>query len=243
MKTLKLTIIGVVALASLTACKKGGLFCYKADGNIIEETRTVDSFSKIKLNSSFDVIYEQGDVFEVTVKTSKNLMEIVETKVSGETLNIQLKDKKCIKNNFNVTLYVKSPSINSVIINGSADFETLNNPSFNKLDVSIDGSGEVNLDNVSINELDVKINGSGDFDISSADTLVFETISIKGSGGLNTLNVPSKNVLINVDGSGNTKVWAIDNINININGSGDVIYQGSPTTTTNISGSGSVTHL
>ena len=240
MRTFKTAIILVGLIVTTASCKKGGVFCYKGDGNIVTEVRSHTDFSKISIEMGADLYIEQGETYEVKVEASENIQEIIETKVVGSTLEIDLKKGKCLKNSYEVKVYVVMPELDDISISGSGDVSIDDLFVGNRLDVSISGSGNLDFDQLDYNELDVSISGSGDLFLNSVDTLVSESINISGSGEIHSYDLPAKHVEIKVSGSGDCEVHAVETLDISISGSGDVSYKGNPIIDQSISGSGSV---
>ncbi|NOQ73421.1 MAG: hypothetical protein GQ574_15555 [Crocinitomix sp.] len=240
MKRIKITFIFCSLLLFATGCKKGGVFCYQPDGNVVTQEREHTDFSKISLEMAADLYVTQGDEYSVSIEASNNLMEIIETKVSGTTLEIDLKKGKCIKNNYDVKVYITLPELKDLSISGSGDVFIPNKMTSDDLELDISGSGSLEIDSLFVNHVEMVISGSGDVMLTAMDTIETETIDISGSGEVRAFNVPSKTVEIRVSGSGECEVYAIDRLDVNISGSGDVTYKGNPIIDQRISGSGSI---
>lgn len=240
MKTLRAGIIIGAVLLSFTSCKKGGLFCYKGDGNIVTEVRDHDGFKNISLEMGGTIYLEQGKDYDVQIEASENLMEIIETEVSGSTLEIDLKKGTCLKNSGEIKIYITTPDIQDISISGSGDVYARNLLAVDDLDISISGSGNFELDSLDIDNLDVSISGSGDLYLNSIDTVNTQKIRISGSGDINSFNMPVLKSDISISGSGDCEVHVVNELEVNISGSGDVVYKGHPLVYQNISGSGSV---
>lgn len=243
MKTIKFGIIICAAMVSMTACKKGGVFCHKANGNVVTEERSHTDFTDISVELAADLYIEQSTDYSVKIEASDNLQEIIETKVKGSTLEIDLKKGKCIKNNHEIKVYVTLPTLNGVAISGSGDVYIPNKLESDNLDISISGSGNLWLDSLDVNNLETSISGSGDFYLAGVDTAYSQEISISGSGEIHSFDMPVKHSDIRISGSGECEVNATETLKVNISGSGDIIYKGNPIVDQNISGSGSVKHF
>jgi hypothetical protein len=240
MKKLKITLGICTLMLLIGSCKKGGVFCYQPDGNITSQERIHSDFSKIALGMAADLYVTQGEEYAVSIEASNNLMEIIETKVSGTTLVIDLKRGKCIKNNYDVKVYITLPDLQTLSISGSGDVFIPNKLITDDLKLDISGSGSLELDSLEANDLSTTISGSGDLYITAIDTIESQTIKISGSGEIHTFDVPAKDVSIRVSGSGECEVFAIETLEVDISGSGDVIYKGNPVIDQRISGSGSI---
>ena len=240
MKTLKSGIIICMALVAFTSCKKGGVFCYKGDGNIVKEERVHTSFDEISLELAGDVYLKQGADFKVEIEASKNLIEVIETKVKGDVLKIDTKKNKCIKGNSDIKFYITMPEIRGISISGSGDVIAREEMDLDDLDISISGSGDIRIDSLRVNDISTSISGSGDVRLTTLDTANYQYISISGSGEVSAFDAPVKESDIRISGSGGCKVHAIDRLNIKISGSGDVVYKGTPSITQTTSGSGTI---
>jgi hypothetical protein len=239
MKTRKLSIL-IIAVALLSSCKKGGVFCYKGDGNITTQDRSVSAFTEIALSDIGSVYVEQAPAYSVAVETSANLQDIIKTEVKGSTLEIKTKKGKCIKGDPVLNIYVTSPNIEGLSISGSGNIYASRYISTSEIDLSISGSGDISLDSLSTNELTASISGSGNIYAEGTDTMSYEDLSISGSGSITTLNYPALSVKTSISGSGSCKVYAIDKLETSISGSGNVVYRGTPVLTISNSGSGTV---
>ncbi len=61
----------------------------KGNGEVVENVREVGKFSGVKVTSGMNVHFVQGDEPSVVVVADENLLEIIETKVNGNTLEIR----------------------------------------------------------------------------------------------------------------------------------------------------------
>jgi hypothetical protein len=240
MKIIKTTLMICVVVLVASACKKGGIFCYQADGNEVTEERTHSGFSKIALEIAADLYVTQGDEYGVNIEASENLMEIIETKVSGTTLVIDLKKGKCIKNDHSIKVYITLPELKELNVSGSGDIFVPNKLITDELELDISGSGRVEMDSLFVNHIETKISGSGEIILVAMDTVETEKIDISGSGEIRAFDVLAKTVDIRVSGSGECQVHAIETLEVDISGSGDVTYKGNPIIDQRISGSGTL---
>jgi len=240
MKTIKTGLILLVALLAITSCQKGGVFCYRPDGEVVRQDRGLSGFNKVSLCMAADVYIEYGEIHKVEVETSENLHEIIETKISGTTLEIDLKKRKCISGNPEIKVYITMPALKDLSISGGGDIFVLNEMVGESLEINVSGSGDIEMDSLNYNQIDTKISGSGDVYLNALDTVESHDIKISGSGKIEAFQAVTRNVDINVSGSGECEVNVLDHLDVNVSGSGDVIYQGTPEIDQNISGSGSV---
>ncbi len=239
MKTIKLSLLIIAAVTTLYSCKKNNI-CIKGNGNTITETRNLSDFNQIDLKTSDNIILTQGNEYSIEIEASENLMSVIETSVTNSKLKITRKPNTCIKTFKPITIYITTPDINQITISGSGDVKATDLITSPKMDLTINGSGNMQFSNLNTDHLDTKVSGSGKLTISSTEKTTSQLIKISGSGNINVLNMPSKETTISISGSGDCVANTIENLDVKISGSGNVKYKGSPTINSKITGSGSL---
>lgn len=220
-----------------TACHKG-LHCIDGNKSVVTEIRETGSFSRILSEGSFDIIVTQDSVFGLEVEAESNLMSYIVTRVQGNTLEVTVLDKRCINPKYPIKVYVKTPDLNTVVLEGSGSV-IMNEFHTDLIEFEIIGSGDVEAD-VTTNELKATIVGSGNMKFRGSATL--GNLVISGSGSMHAYEMVQHTCFINISGSGSMFVHVTDLLDVTISGSGTVYYTGNPSVVTNITGSGSVIH-
>ncbi len=240
---MKIRKIGLmISLVALTfvSCNKGGVFCYSANGTVIIEERNLTAFTNIECDLSAEVTVIQSENYKVKIETSENILGIIETKVSGSTLEIDLKNGKCLKNNYSLKITVYLPELKGLDISGSGDVYVPGKIISETLDLEISGSGSVRMDSIDVNSIIADISGSGEIYLTGSDTMETQSIEISGSGSVDAINLPVRKSTIDMSGSGDSKVYVLETLDVEISGSGDVIYRGNPIISQQVSGSGGI---
>ena len=83
-----LAFFGVLGLP-LSGCCDWGV---EGNGDRVDESREVAAFTRVRSDCELDVQVVQGDTQSLTVSVDSNLQELVQTRVDGETLYLDLKD-------------------------------------------------------------------------------------------------------------------------------------------------------
>ncbi len=235
-----------------------------ASGNYVTKDYRVDNFSEINLACSADVVYTQRSG-KPTVKAfvSDNVAEILEVKVSGNTLNIRFKRGYNVNNNrktFRIEL--SSPTLESIDIagsggvkvgplttdrlsvdvSGSGDIDCSNVTSKGPVRISISGSGDIDIARLQSSDLTARVTGSGDLDINGITTGDVNA-KITGSGGI-TLKGNGTDAVHTVTGSGNIEAKDLHTANVvaYITGSGDITCYASKYLKADVSGSGTINY-
>ena len=195
------------------------------NGNIRTEKRNTGNFKSVKTSGSIDVEINSGDTYAVSAEDDDNLLPYMVTEVNDGTLDIHYRNNTSI-NNDHAKVYVTAPSLDRVIVSGSADVnirDVLKNSQ--NIEMSISGSGNIKgaLDAPAVS---VDINGSGDVTLKGR-TKDFDG-NISGSGDINCGALQSENATVKVSGSGNVHVFASVHLKASTFGSGDIYYGGNP---------------
>jgi hypothetical protein len=220
-----LAAITSIAALALAACedvtiKIGSKNGVKGSGVSATETRTLTEFSEVDLAGVGKLVLKvgEGSTYSVKVTADDNLLPLVETKISGNTLTIQLKDSVSLSNSVGFTYEVTAPKIERIESSGAASVE---GAGFNggKLVVDISGVGSVKL--------------AGRVEEFRAD--------LSGAGSLNSTALIANDVKVDLSGVGSAEVHADTRIRANVSGLGSINWQGNATDVkSDVSGLGSV---
>ena len=233
-------------LLSITACSQGKQI--SGSSNYITKNIKVGSFDQIKSMSSSDIVYTQKQgAPTVQIYGPDNIVELMETSVSGRTLTIKFKKNTSIRNSGKLEIRVSSPSLKHLSIYGSGNTTFTNGiKSHDELQMSIYGSGNISGNSFSCTKLAARIYGSGNVNlkrISTSDTQVNISGSgnvlldgksteaeyhIAGSGDINATELKVENVNARISGSGSIRCYATENLTGGVSGSGNVAYKGNP---------------
>jgi hypothetical protein len=232
----------VLLMTAAGGCQKDLWFNHNhfiGSGNVISEVRNVGYFSGIRLSGSGIVYVTQGPDLHLEIQAEDNIMPIISTRVSGETLVVDT--DYSFSSSFGIKIYVTMPDIHSFELQG--DFKVLgqNRLHTGNLDIEITGTGYVELD-VDADKIFTEISGAGHINLSgSADS---HSLVISGAGNLQAENLEVKVYDIVVSGSGNCWINVLQTLSVSITGSGNVYYRGNPgSVISNISGTGKVVKM
>ncbi|RYZ16621.1 MAG: DUF2807 domain-containing protein, partial [Sphingobacteriales bacterium] len=173
------------------------------DGNTVVTTinRTTEPFHSINLNGSFEVILKPGTDRSILIEADSNLHKHIETAVKRDELMIS--SENCINPSSPVKIYITSPEIRSLEVNGSGSIissQLLSTNDEGLLELNIDGSGLIDLE-VYTKMIKADIDGSGQIKLhGNTDGQV---ITLDGSGKYDAFNLKAKETVADLSGSGN----------------------------------------
>lgn len=241
MKLLKSITLVVFLFSVTTSCAQWGKSeKVKGNGNITTENRSTGDYDGLKSAGPMNFKLVQGKEGNITIEGDSNLMEHIITKVEEGKLIVKVEDGVNLRPSKTIVVTIPYESINSVSLAGSGDIENSGTIKSDHFDVSIAGSGDINL-KISSNTVESNIAGSGDIELSGSTKDL--TTKITGSGDFDGSDLDSTNVTAKITGSGGANVVCNGELKVRITGSGDVKYSGNPTNKdTKVTGSGSVSN-
>ena len=204
------------------------------DSEKIVERRAHDGFEKIEIHGSPTVYYTQADSFSVCVKGPKDVVGDIITEIDGNTLRVRNRGKIGI---FNITIgdddnqtavYVTSPDLIRVQLNGSGDFISDSRIDTDHATFVLRGSGDIDVEDVICDDCKVELIGSGNLDISRLEAKDV-SVSLIGSGdvGMDLWNVETTSLALK--GSGDIETVFKEgcrHVDCELQGSGDIKLAG-----------------
>ena len=236
MKKLCLFIATIIVLYSCNYIRGERV---RGNGNLITQDRVVESFAGVKSSGSFDVYLTSGPQQIVRIEAEDNILPYIETRLDGDILSISTKDGIWLRPRRDMKIYITTPDLTSVQVNGSGNIISQNRINANdQLRLGISGSGDIKMD-VQARGLSASIHGSGSVHLKGQATS-FEG-EIRGSGDIKAYDLKTSEARVDIGGSGSAEISAANKLDVDVAGSGDVRYRGTPNVSSNIKGSGSVT--
>ena len=214
----------------LSSCHEN---CLTGKGEVIAHTQDIGAYSAIKLKVPATVYLEQNASQEVKVEAQNNINDNLTFRISEEVLIID--SKRCIGENKGISIYLKTPTITKLTIEGSGNINGQGIFNTDQLELAVKGSGDIN---VKANAGIVFAGTKGSGNIVVAGTAQKQYIKIDGSGNYNGSVLPTVKSDVYINGSGEASVHTIENLFVNIAGSGNVKYKGNPKVSSKIEGSG-----
>ncbi len=185
-------------------------------GNIISETRDLESFTRIDVAMGVDVYVTVGTPQQVKLTFDDNIIGKVRTRVRGNTLEIDSRSSFDCDSECKIEITVASLKGFSLAGSGDIEIHGVNGDGF---EIEVAGSGNVKIDGRTKN-LEIDLSGSGDID---------------------TRELIAEDAEVDIAGSGNVQVHAEKSLEADVSGSGDIRYYGNPENVeSDVSGSGSI---
>lgn len=210
--------------------------CVVGSGNVINETRSVESFNGIDLRGSGALILSQGPQQPLRIEAEDNILQLLTTRVEYGKLIIGF--DSCISATKPIRIHASARDIESLEVSGSGTITDKSVINADLLDLKLSGSGSMDL-NLKAKILRTEIPGSGTILLRGA--AYEQDADISGSGKIAGYELATRRSEITISGSGAVEANVSDEIIARISGSGAVYYRGQPVRISeDISGSGVV---
>ncbi len=187
-------------VGSLVKFSFGGV---QGSGNVIREKRELKGFERVEVGGGFQVDIVAGNEFGVEVEADDNLMTLVTTEVSGNTLEIGRQKGYSARNP--IRIRISAPDISSIETSGGAG-------------VTIIG----------VNNSDLSISSSGGSKVTASGRSA--KLNVEMSGGARIMANELATVDANIEGSGGSSVDVLVSgvLRSDISGGARVTYSGAP---------------
>jgi|SRR5690606_5288108 len=222
-----LAFVGAVVLGSIVASmttfgklKVDGesLFFSKSvqgSGNVVTEQRSVSEFSRVSVGGVFKAEIKAGEDFSVTVEADDNLLPLIQTEVSGDTLSISTDSR--LRADDPMIIRVTAPTIDEVEATGAANVD-LSGVDSRVLSLSLSGAS--------------KMTAAGNADRISAD--------VTGASSLMAYDLTANSAIIDTSGASRTRVNASSHLIADASGASTILYKGSPNIRRSSSGASTI---
>jgi hypothetical protein len=235
-KALATSALLALFFASLMPLSCSSFTCVTGKGAVIKKEVSVAAFTGIDLQGSLDVKLTMGAVQSVRVEAQENLVDLLETTLVKGVWHIRT--SACYRTDKPFVVHITVPGLNSVVVQGSGDVESVGIVKGKELDLEVQGSGDIQLA-VDAEQVKASVQGSGTIKLSGTCNAL--TASVQGSGDVKAGNLVATDASATIMGSGDVTVQAMNKLDANVTGSGDVKYKGKPAQIkTEVVGSGTV---
>jgi hypothetical protein len=231
-----LAMAGALVVA-LTACDRDHWL--RGKGPSITSTRSLQGYNQVKLNIPAKLYYSIDSTYRFSITAQGNIEPHLETEVRGTTLHVSWKPRLHVRGHAPIEIHMSGPHPSLLHVNGSGEIYVQQAIRGQRLDLDVNGSGDIDVPAFYGDAWHASVNGSGDIEMRgglSKDVY----LDVNGSGDIEALQHSGNKVFAEISGSGEIGVGVRDELEAKISGSGKILYRGNPRTKINISGSGRV---
>ncbi len=195
----RMTILAVTALGVIAGCSLPGI---PGDGTMKTENRSITDFSALEVSGAYEIKWSSNKP-SLTISTDQNLLPLITTSVTGNTLQIDWKEN--LRPTRGITIVISSASLADVHLNGAVSL-TANNLSSHQLKLESNGASSISVDG-SVTNLEV---------------------NFSGASKLNAKALQSQTARVTLNGACYADVTVSETLNGSIAGAGVLTYGGNP---------------
>ncbi len=241
---LLLILLLILCAAAVTACVidvGGNGENVRGSGNVTNEDRPVSGISGVALRTLGDLTIEVGDQESLRIEAEDNLLQYLETTVSGGVLSIQEAEDVDLRPKKAIRYYLTVKSLESIEVTSSGNV-TASALTAGDLTVDVTSSGDVELASLEADSLEVRLSSSGGVTIGGGQVTSQEA-RLSSSGDYEAGDLRSSSATVGLSSSGSAIIWVTDRLEADLSSSGDLEYYGSPQADVNESSSGDAKSL
>ena len=231
----------MLACGSIQIGDNGGSERITGSGPVIEENRNVGDVTGVELAMQGTLHISAGTTTSLRIEAQDNLMEYIETEVSGGTLLIRNTPGYDLQNTRPIQYFLTVENLDNIEVSSSGDIE-VGNLNSNSLSIRSNSSGDIKIDGLDGTSLDVKISSSGEVKISNGQ-IQEQNIDISSSGDYQAEDLASSTAKIDPTSSGSATVWVSDRLSGSLSSSGNIYYAGNPKVNVRLTSSGKAVQI
>ncbi len=224
--------LGIILIASVLSQANAAVLPVSA----VKETRDISAFTRLDVSGAFEVFLVQGDAHELIIEADDDIMDRIETRVSGGELEIFVRGT--IRSYKTMKAYITFKDLSEIELSGAVQLEGGNKMQFDKLELEMSGASEVALE-MEANSLDI--------DLSGASKLTIEGVvgnldaDCSGACKLYLANLKATTVDFDSSGASSAEFWVTESLDVEGSGASNIRYKGEPKkVNVNTSGASSV---
>jgi putative autotransporter adhesin-like protein len=192
------------------------------NGHRVQENRKLAAFSQIHDDADLDVELVQGDEQSLSVSIDSNLQHSVRTRVSGDTLYLDLRenvDRMVSGPHVRITL----PQLTRAELAGSGSMTLAFDEPTLALALDLSGSGDLRFEGNAA-AVTAVLDGAGEIDLAGETRDV--QLSLSGSGAIRGRRLAAESADVDLSGSGDVSVNASESVRVSLSGSGRIDLYG-----------------
>ncbi|MBP6235905.1 MAG: DUF2807 domain-containing protein [Saprospiraceae bacterium] len=226
----------LLIISTLMSCDLDSFNCY--DGSIITKELSLNTFHKIDIDFSCEVILVDGDEQKIVIEGKDDMIQDLENRsiVSNDTWKVRTKGN-CILPTKDTRIYITVPGLKELSVDGNymISSEGLLKNVYDALKIDLDGNGDLSLSLDNLVLLELEIDGNSKVDIEGVTNRF--NIDCDGNSEIRAHDFWAEIIDIKIDGNANMDVNVSQRLIVNMDGKGSVCYKGNPQITSNQEGS------
>ncbi len=212
----------------------------EGSGKVVEETRTVRDFKRVRLAGLGRLHIVPGETESLRIEAEDNFMQYITTEVQDGELVIRWQKNIVPISHKPIHFYLTVKVLESLTLDGAGDIEARDIRA-ETFTVTANGAGNFELQDLEADTLVVKLNGAGNVEVTGEVT--GQTVKINGIGRYKANQLTSQKAKVEINAAGSATVRVSEELNATVNGAGSIEYYGNPTVSQRVTGVGRITRV
>lgn len=189
----------------------------------------VTPFTAIESSVVANIEIRQSSTTSVTADGSERLLDILEVRMDGNKLVLDMEDRLLRKQKNNadkLTITITTPDLSRIDSEGVGNIEILGTFATPELQIDSDGVGNLRANDLDAGFTRVSSEGVGNITLGGKADRV--EIRSEGVGNVNASKLVSRSATVSSEGVGNVSCHASEYLKVRSDGIGSVTYYGKP---------------
>jgi hypothetical protein len=210
-------------------------------GDVVTESRDVGNYDEVIFAGEGRVLHGAAPDGMVEIEIDENLLEVIETSVSGDTLTIGTRSGVDIEPSTEPIFRLGCPQMSGASLLGAGSIDLADCTANGSVHLDLSGTGRIIARQLDSDEIQVSLSGTGS--IEAGGRAQHLGVDLSGLGDIQGDELESRAVAVNLSDVSAVAVWATDTLDVDISGDGTVRYLGSPRVSQTVTGVGTVESL
>jgi hypothetical protein len=202
--TLPLFLV-VLVLFSSQVCL--GAKRVRGSGKLVTEKRRVKGITEVELATIGRLYIEVGDKEELIIEAEDNILQYLETYVTGDMLKIKMQRRVNLKPKKPVRYYLTVKKLEKIVISSAGDVEAPDLKA-DRFTIKSSSAGDLEMGDLDANSLDIHMSSAGDVNIGDVNAEKAE-ISVTSAGDLEMENVEVNSLDVRMSSAGDVSIWRL----------------------------------
>lgn len=230
MTTTNTSRLGALAVAAFAAFVSAGGCAWtshrvEGSGKAIEDKRAVENFTAVEIGGSLKGEIIVGEPFSVVVKGDDNLVPLVQTKLDGNQLEVEVKNRVDIRPKAGLSIIIRMPKLERAEASGASELK-VGGATGPQLELEASGASHLHAAGVSGDAL--KVGASGASEVKLGGGVAKLEVDLSGASSLAARELTARTADVDVSGASNADVTSQEAVSGSASGASSVRVWGNP---------------
>jgi hypothetical protein len=188
------------------------------------ETRSVGSFSGVKVSEGIDVYLKKGDKESVRVEVTGTKIENVITEISGSYLRVHMKEGN-YRNKADAKVYVTYVKVDKLSASSAGSIFSESTLEADDMEVNVSSAGSIEV-TIQANSVDASASSAGEVELQGKTGSL--DISASSAGQIDAYDLQAKKVNAEASSAGSLKITVVDELRARASSGGSIRFHGNP---------------